>query len=130
MCTIEKFRNSKIRKKIYLDAIDENMFETIIKGPHIPRRAESPTYTILVDIPKSDLIEDDKKKAVVDKKTKNILFQALDEDLFEHVVHCKSAKEVWDSFVVNKKGTSDVRKNELLFWCNSISYLLTNLVRP
>ncbi|GAB2260707.1 hypothetical protein Droror1_Dr00011562 [Drosera rotundifolia] len=83
--------------KIYLDAIDESLFETITKGSYIPRKVESLTSTILVDIPKSDCTEDDKKKVAIEKRVMDILFQALDEDLFENVVHYEFGKESGDS---------------------------------
>ncbi|GAB2211280.1 hypothetical protein Droror1_Dr00016573 [Drosera rotundifolia] len=57
--------------------------------------------------------EDNKKKVAIDKKTMNILFQTLDEDLFEHVVHCTFAEVVWDSFVVKNEGMNDIRKSRL-----------------
>lgn len=48
-----------------------------------------------------------------DKKAMNILFNGLDGDMFDNVINCKTAKEIWDTIQVIYDGTEQVRENKM-----------------
>ena len=100
----------KVRMKIFIQAIDNEIWKTVEKGPHIP-------YTLVEDVqmltPEDKWTEDDKKKIQLDYKAKNIITSALSYDEFFRVSQCSSAKEMWDTLQVTHEGTSEVRRARL-----------------
>ncbi|KAL8155337.1 hypothetical protein AgCh_000644 [Apium graveolens] len=47
------------------------------------------------------------------KKAMNILFNGVDGDMFDNIINCKSAKDVWDTVQVLCDGTKQVRENKI-----------------
>ena len=114
LCNREKFSNWKIRMQAYMDAIDEELFETILNGPYVPTKlAPTPEDPDRMAIKLRTEWTDNEKKAVqLDKKAKNILFMSLEDELFENVVNCRTAKEIWEALLVMHEGTEEVRENK------------------
>lgn len=48
-----------------------------------------------------------------DKKITNILINDLDKNMFNNIVNCTLAKEVWDTIQTLCEGTEQVRKNKI-----------------
>ena len=97
-----------------MDAIDDDLFETMLNGPFIPMKlalsTEDPSK--LVAKKRDEWTDNEKKVVQRDKRAKNILFQSLDDDLFENVVNCKTAQEVWQTLLIMHEGTEEVRENK------------------
>ena len=97
-----------------MDAVDEDLFETILNGPYVPTKL-APTTDDLNRMAvklKAEWTETEKKAVQLDKKAKNILFMSLEKELFENVINCKTAKEIWEALLVMHEGTEEVRENK------------------
>ena len=97
-----------------MDAIDEELFETILNGPYVPTKLaptpEDPDRTAIKL--RTEWTDNEKKAVQLDKKAKNILFMSLEDELFENVVNCRTAKEIWEALLVMHEGTEEVRENK------------------
>ncbi|KAL8120203.1 hypothetical protein AgCh_017376 [Apium graveolens] len=80
----------------------ENFFKGKNFGPTLP------AY-------ESNLEDTDKEQVQKDKKAMNILFNGVDSDLFDNIINCKTAKDVWDIIQVIYDGTEQVRENKMHF---------------
>ena len=52
----------------------------------------------------------------------NILFNGLEGDMFDNVISCKTAKEVWDTLQVICEGTEQVRDNKMQLLIQQYEY--------
>ena len=43
----------------------------------------------------------------------NILFNGVDGDMFDNIINCKTAKEVWDTIQIICVGIEQVRENKM-----------------
>ena len=100
----------KVRMKIFIQAIDNDIWKAIEKGPHIP---SSLVEGVVTPTPEDKWKDDDRKKVQYDYKAKNIITSALSYDEFFRVSQCSSAKEMWDTLQVTHEGTSEVRRARL-----------------
>ena len=82
----------KIRMKIYLQALDYEIWEIVNDGPFMP----TTTNEEREDIPKpsSQWSELEKKKKYLNSKVMNALFCALDKKKFHRVSSCESTYEI------------------------------------
>ncbi|KAK7275147.1 hypothetical protein RIF29_16256 [Crotalaria pallida] len=96
--------------KIFIEAIDIDVWNAIENGPYIPRRKINDE---VVEIPRASWNDDDKKKVSYDLKAKNIIMSALSYDEFFRVSHCKNAKQMWDVLQLTHEGTNEVRRARL-----------------
>ena len=81
----------KVRMKIFIQALDYNMWSIIVNRPHLP--------TKLIDRkdipkPKNEQDEVDKKMAQLNAKVMNILYCALDANEFNRISTCNFAKKI------------------------------------
>ncbi|KAL8127880.1 hypothetical protein AgCh_014722 [Apium graveolens] len=63
------------------------MIATIVNKPSIPK-------------PRAEWSDPDIKQVHKDKKVMNILFNGVDGDMFDNIINCKTATEVWDTIQV------------------------------
>ncbi|KAL8118058.1 hypothetical protein AgCh_015817 [Apium graveolens] len=54
-------------------------------------------------------------KAWKDKKAMNILFNGVDADMFDNIINCKTAKEVWDTIQIICDGTEQTKDSNLKY---------------
>ena len=47
------------------------------------------------------------------KKTMNILFNGLEQDMFDNVINCTTSKEVWGTIRTRCEGIEQVRENKM-----------------
>ena len=68
-----------------------------------------------IEVPKnpSEFTEEDEKEVHKDKKAMNLLFNGIDDDMFDSVINCPTAKEVWDTIQTLCEGTDQVRENKM-----------------
>ena len=100
----------KVRMKIFIQAIDMEIWNAIENGPFVPQTKVNDVVSIK---PQSSWDNDDKKKVAFDLKAKNIITSALSYDEFFRVSQCVDAKQMWDTLQVTHEGTSEVRRARL-----------------
>ncbi|KAH9768815.1 Integrase catalytic domain-containing protein [Citrus sinensis] len=101
----------KIRMKIYLEALDYEIWEIVNDGPFMPLTKNE----VGEDIPKPsrDWNEFEKRKASLNSKAMNVLFCALDKKEFHRVSSCESANEIWHKLEVVYEGTNQVKESKI-----------------
>ena len=100
----------KARMKIFIQALDYDMWSIIVNGPHTPTKiidGEESTK------PEKEWDEVDKKLAQLNAKAMNVLYCALDASEFNRISTCASAKEIWDRLEVTHEGTNQVKESKI-----------------
>ena len=100
----------KARMKIFIQALDYDMWSIIVNGPHTPTKiidGEESTK------PEKKWDEVDKKLAQLNAKAMNVLYCALDANEFNRISTCASAKEIWDRLEVTHEGTNQVKESKI-----------------
>ncbi|KAH9779804.1 Integrase catalytic domain-containing protein [Citrus sinensis] len=101
----------KTRMRIYLQALDYEIWEIVNDGPFMPLTKNE----VGEDIPKPsrDWNEFEKRKASLNSKAMNALFCALDKKEFHRVSSCESANEIWHKLEVVYEGTNQVKESKI-----------------
>ncbi|KAH9770099.1 Integrase catalytic domain-containing protein [Citrus sinensis] len=101
----------KTRMRIYLQALDYEIWEVVCDGPFIPMFKDE----VGDDIPKpsSQWSELEKRKMSLNSKAMNALFCALDKKEFHRVSNCESAQEIWNKLEVVYEGTNQVKESKI-----------------
>jgi len=103
----EHFLFWKKRMKIFIQSIDPDAWNAIIKDPFIPTKEVNDE---LVYKEWDKMKDDEKRKVPGDKKAKNILTSGLSSDEFFRNARCKSEKEIWKMLEFTHESTMDVRR--------------------
>ena len=84
--------------RIYLQALDYEIWEVLYDGPFIPMTKNK----VGEDIPKPSQVwtESEKRKAFVNSKVMNVLFCTLDKKEFHRVSSCESTHKIWNKLVI------------------------------
>ena len=85
---------------MFLEAKDPEYLDIINEGPHKPTKlsvvvADQPAKTIPKE--KSEYIAEDISSIAKDAKVRHLLHSAIDNVMSNRVIHCKTAKEIWDA---------------------------------
>ena len=100
----------KAHMRIFIQALDYDLWSVIINGPH------TPTF-IINGIPTPKLEKDwddsDKKLVQLNAKAMNVLYCALDANEFNRIFTCSSAKKIWDRLEVTHEGTNQVKESKI-----------------
>ncbi|KAH9697094.1 hypothetical protein KPL71_023469 [Citrus sinensis] len=101
----------KTRMRIYLQALDYEIWEVICDGPFMPTFKDE----VGDDIPKpsSQWSELEKRKMSLNSKAMNALFCALDKKEFHRVSSYESAQEIWNKLEVVYEGTNQVKESKI-----------------
>ncbi|KAH9780462.1 hypothetical protein KPL71_008083 [Citrus sinensis] len=101
----------KTRMRIYLQALDYEIWEVVCDGPFMPTFKDE----VGDDIPKpsSQWSELEKRKMSLNSKAMNALFCALDKKEFHRVSSCESAQEIWNKLEVVYEGTNQVKESKI-----------------
>ncbi|KAH9686494.1 hypothetical protein KPL70_014367 [Citrus sinensis] len=101
----------KTRMRIYLQALDYEIWEVVCDGPFMPTFKDE----VGDDIPKpsSQWSELEKRKMSLNSKAMNALFCALDKKEFYRVSSCESAQEIWNKLEVVYEGTNQVKESKI-----------------
>ncbi|KAH9680684.1 hypothetical protein KPL71_026646 [Citrus sinensis] len=101
----------KTRMRIYLQALDYEIWEIVCDGPFMPLTKNE----VGEDIPKPSRKwnELEKRKATLNSKAMNALFCALDKKEFHRVSSCESANEIWHKLEVVYEGTNQVKESKI-----------------
>ena len=115
----ENYFQWKVKMRLHLMSMDEGYVECIYHGPHVPMKpntsiAQEPAGAPST-IPKlrSEWTPEDIIAVHKEKKAMNILFNGLDSDMFDNVINCSTAKEIWDTIQTICEGTEQVRENKM-----------------
>ena len=109
MCNLNKFALWKARIKLYMNSIDEDIFNVILSGPP---ETSSATTSSTNTVPPPEWTETNKRLRNADARAMNILAQTMSDDIFQKVVDCTSAKEIWTSLNKMVDGSADERKDK------------------
>ncbi|KAH9716423.1 hypothetical protein KPL71_021459 [Citrus sinensis] len=101
----------KTRMRIYLQALDYEIWEVVCDGLFLPLTKNE----FGEDIPKlsREWNELEKRKASLNSKAMNALFCALDKKEFHRVSSCESANEIWHKLEVVYEGTNQVKESKI-----------------
>ncbi|KAH9699241.1 hypothetical protein KPL71_024267 [Citrus sinensis] len=97
--------------RIYLQALDYEIWEIVCDGPFMPLTKNE----VGEDIPKPSQEWNglEKRKASLNSKVMNVLFCALDKKEFHRVSSCESANEIWHKLEVVYEGTNEVKESKI-----------------
>ena len=123
----DNYHHWKVKMHLHLLSQDEGYVNCIENGPHIPHKvATVATATIAVgqSIPKprAEWTMEDTEEVHKDKKAMNILFNGLNMDMFDNVINCTTAKEVWDTVQLLCEGTEQVKENKMQLLIQQYEY--------
>ncbi|GBC54548.2 interaptin-like [Rhizophagus irregularis DAOM 181602=DAOM 197198] len=110
----------KVRMHLHLLSIDESYVNCIEKGPHVPMKVctsmgadGEDMVGKMIPKPIHEYSQEDTEEVHKDKKTMNLLFNGLDQEMIDSVISCTSAKEVWDTIRTICEGNEQVRENKM-----------------
>ncbi|XP_057985376.1 spindle assembly checkpoint component MAD1-like [Hevea brasiliensis] len=99
----------KVRMRNFIQSVDIEAWQRIVKGPEIPLKLHADGYRGKVEDEYNEL---DWKKVSLNAKALNILHCALDATEYNRISGCTSAKEVWDKLEVTYEGTNQVKESK------------------
>ena len=114
----DNYHHWKVKMHLHLLSQDESYINCIENGPHIPHKVATAATAIVavgqsIPKPKAEWTIEDMEEIRKDKKAMNILFNGLDQDMFDNVINIQTAKEVWDTVQIICEGTEQVRENKM-----------------
>ncbi|KAL3820174.1 hypothetical protein ACJIZ3_006080 [Penstemon smallii] len=108
------FEDWKIRMEIFLAAYNDNMYTCIIKGPFkFTKTIKVDDVDITVEKDLNEMTAEEIKLFNLDKVGRFIMTKALDNDRFDKVKHCKTAKEMWDKVRDMREGNDAIKEHQL-----------------
>ncbi|XP_063949970.1 uncharacterized protein LOC135152795 [Daucus carota subsp. sativus] len=116
--------------RMHLLSLDPSYINCIEKGPHVPVKINTAlrldgSEREDVEVPKnrSEFTEEDEKEVQKDNKAMNILFNGIDDDMFDSVINCPTAKEVWDTIQTLCEGTDQLYGRVYMVKDSNIKFL-------
>ena len=100
----------KARMKIFIQALDYDLWSIIVNGPHTPTTRQNGMEILK---PKMEWDEHDRKLAQLNAKAMNVLYCSLDANEFNRISVCISAKKIWDRLEVTHEGTNQVKESKI-----------------
>ena len=74
-----------------------DVWDVVVNGRFQPQIAANGEDGVVLDKPKADWSDDDKKMVQYDLKAQNILISSLGVNEYHFISHCKTAKDMWDA---------------------------------
>ena len=96
--------------RIFIQAIDYNMWSVIVNGLHIPTHTINNLVTLKPEI---DWDDHDRRMAQLNAKVINVLYCAFNVNEFNRISTYNSAKEIWDRLEVTHEGTSQIKESKI-----------------
>ncbi|XP_047331570.1 uncharacterized protein LOC124935161 [Impatiens glandulifera] len=111
----ENYNIWKIGMQAHLSVIDDDMWYVITDGPIKIQTSTTSTEGILEikDKPRSEWTTEEKKKNNLDNMVKDILYKTLDDNMFNKIQACTSAKEIWEKLTQLCEGNDKTKENKL-----------------
>jgi hypothetical protein len=107
----EHFDYWKSSMRIHITSFDVEVWNTIENGPFVPTNTD--LNGVVTNKPMAQWSDDDKKKVSYDAKAQNILISSLGIEQFDHVSHCNSAKQMWDTLITHFEGINEVKQSKI-----------------
>ncbi|KAL3831042.1 hypothetical protein ACJIZ3_019844 [Penstemon smallii] len=108
------FEDWKIRMEIFLAAYNDNMYTCIIKGPFkFTKTIKVDNADIVVEKDLNEMTAEEIKLYNLEKVGRFIMTKALDNDRFDKVKHCKTAKEMWDKVRDMSEENDSIKEHQL-----------------
>ncbi|KAL8100422.1 hypothetical protein AgCh_032618 [Apium graveolens] len=114
MNLLHEWREAQVKMHLHLLSQDEAYVDCIERGPHVPMRAATGNEPS-VPKPRHEWSDLDIEQVRKDKKAMNILFNGVDGDMFDNIINCKTAKDVWDTIQIICDGTEQTKDSNLKF---------------
>ncbi|GJR26577.1 hypothetical protein Tco_1102809 [Tanacetum coccineum] len=103
----------KNRFETYVKLKDLDLWHVIIYGDFPPTQNNPETKKD--EIVSFDKQSDDlKKKLAKNNEAKTVIYNALPRKEYERIFMCKTAKEIWDTLLINHQGNSQVNDNKIV----------------
>ena len=93
--------------KIFVESIDQGIWDAIENGPFIPRIEKAESFTRK---PWSQWTNEESEKAKFDCIAKNIITSVVNFNEFFWISHCESTKEMWDTLEVIHEGQMKMKR--------------------
>jgi len=94
----------KSKMKIFIESIDQGIWDAIENGPFIPRIEKAGSFTRKSW---SQWINEESEKAKFECISKNIITSVVNSNEVFRISHCESGKEIWDTLEVIHEGTNE-----------------------
>ena len=109
----------KGRMNLYIKMANPVYLQILVNGPFVPMRIIPESTDGGVVIPQrsepkdaADFSEAERDRVALDTSLQQILVESLDQVMYNHVISCMSAKEIWDKIEVMMEGTEEVKENK------------------
>ncbi|GJQ91094.1 zf-CCHC domain-containing protein [Tanacetum coccineum] len=102
----------KNRFETYVKAKDLDLWHIILNGD-FPPLSKNEVTQILVVVPFEEQSDDLKKKLAKNNEAKMVLYNALPKKEYERIFMCKTAKDIWQSFLITHQGNRQVKDNKI-----------------
>ena len=89
---------------------DIELWDIIKKGPKTPLKTVD---GVLVPKTESEYTQADLENISKNYRSMNLLYCALDQNEFNRISSCKTAKEIWDKLEITYEGTSQVKETKI-----------------
>ncbi|KAJ0522045.1 putative transcription factor interactor and regulator CCHC(Zn) family [Helianthus annuus] len=86
-------------------------WRSVVFGPHVPTVPSAEDAKKFVPKPVENYTETDFQKIELDAKAFSIIASALPNEIYAGLLHCNSAKELWDALKEQFGGTEEVIEN-------------------
>ena len=86
-------------------------WKSVIFGPHVPMVPSTEDLKLMVPKKPENYSDDDFQKIELDAKAFSIVASALPNEIYAGLLHCNSAKELWDALKEQFGGTEEVIEN-------------------
>jgi len=94
----------KVRMKVFVESIDQGIWDAIENGPFIPKVEKGGSFT---KKPWSQWTNEESEKAKFDCIAKDIITSAVNSNEFFRISQCEPAKEIWVTLEVIDEGTNE-----------------------
>ena len=126
----------KGRMNLYIKAANPVYLQILSNGPFVPMRVIPETTDGGVVIPQrsvpkeaSDFSDAERDRVELDTSLQLILVESLDQTMYNHVISCASAKEIWDKIEIMMEGTEEVKENKTQILVATYEILKRNPMR-
>ena len=109
----------KGRMNLYIKTANPVYLQILSKGPFVPMKVIPETTDGGVVIPQrsvpkeaSDFSDAERDRVELDTSLQLILVESLDQTMYNHVISCASAKEIWEKIEIMMEGTEEVKENK------------------
>jgi len=99
--------------RVHIQSVDMDVWDTVVNGQFQPQIAADGENGVVLDKPKANWSDDDKKKVQYDLKARNILVSSIRVDEYHFVSHYKTSKDMWDALETFHEGTDEVKQSKI-----------------